>query len=212
MRLLTTITRVTSFLISEHFIVMGDDRSWMYLPRAFQDFENGVIKFLNASFAKATRGNQIRCPCRQCKNRYWYRRNEVFDHLKVEGFVENYEVWTFHGEEMNCDVSDDDCSVRHDNVDELLNDRFRDTIEGGSNFEVPNKEAESFYKLVEEGKQALFLGCKAFSKLSFVIRMLQYKTRHGLSNLAIDGFLEFWKEVIPEVNIPTIFYGAKKMI
>lgn len=114
---------------------MGEDRHWMYSPKRLDEFEIGVINFLNASFAKAAQGSQIRCPCRRCKNRYWYCRSEVFDHLKVDGFVDNYYVWTFHGEEplhMNYnDVANNEEDLNmHDNVDELLHDRFRDTLAG----------------------------------------------------------------------------------
>lgn len=64
---------------------MGNARDWMYLPIRLPEFETGVIGFLNASFAKTAIGGQILCPCKQCKNRYWYRRDEIFDHIKGQG-------------------------------------------------------------------------------------------------------------------------------
>lgn len=165
---------------------MENDRPWMYLPRRLPIFESGLIDFLNSSFAKAATGSQILCPCKRCKNRYWYLRNEVFDYLKGQWYVENYYVWVFHGEEpspirSNTTRNDTEANT-HDNFDELLHDRFRDTYEETSNVqEGLNEDAIKFYRLVEEGKQELFPGCKNFSKLSFIIRLFLYKTLHGLS-------------------------------
>ncbi|KAD6795867.1 hypothetical protein E3N88_06763 [Mikania micrantha] len=74
---------------------MGNAKEWMYLPRQLPEFEAGVIEFLNASFGKAAKGSQIYCPCKWCKNRYWHRRDVVFDHLKGHGFVDDY--YNLHG-------------------------------------------------------------------------------------------------------------------
>ncbi|XP_022031985.1 uncharacterized protein LOC110933051 [Helianthus annuus] len=196
---------------------MENVRGWMYLPRRLPEFEAGVIEFLNASFAKAAKGFQILCPCKRCINRYWYRRDEVFDHLKGHGFVEDYYVWVFHGEtpsQTRIHTGIDDIGDgMHDNFNELLHDRFRDTVmetstvQGGS-----NEDAKKFYKLVEDGKQELFPGCKSFSKLSFIVRLLLYKTLHGLSNLAFDDLLQLLQEMIPEAKLPASFTQARKII
>lgn len=33
----------------------------------------------------------------------------------------------------------------------------------------PNEEAQTFYKLLKDAKQEMYLGCTKFSKLSFII-------------------------------------------
>ncbi|KAL4561836.1 hypothetical protein LXL04_034016 [Taraxacum kok-saghyz] len=199
---------------------MENVRDWMYIPRRLPQFETGVIEFLNASFAKVAKGGQICCPCKLCKNRYWYRRDKVFDHLKGYGFVENYYVWVFHGENpselgSNIAIDDDgdDGASMHDNIDELLHDRFRGVIEEVNVVrEGLNEEAKKFYKLVEEGKQELFLGCKNFTKLSFIIRIFLYKTLHGLSNVAFTELLQLSLEVIPEATLPASFSQEKSIM
>ncbi|XP_021985970.1 uncharacterized protein LOC110882197 [Helianthus annuus] len=205
---------VVTFLDTRY---MGSVRDWMYLPRRLPEFEAGVIEFLNASFAKAIKGYQICCPCKRCKNRYWYRRYEVFDHLKGHGFVEDYYVWVFHGENpphtrSTTGINDNGESM-HDNLDELLHDRFRDIAEETRTVqEGLNEDAKKFYKLVEDGKQELFPGCKSFSKLSFIVRLLLFKTLHGLSNVAFDDLLQLLQEMIPEAKLPPSFTQAKKVI
>jgi hypothetical protein len=196
---------------------MGNARDWMYLPRRLHEFEAGVIDFLNASFAKAAKGSQICCPCKRCMNRYWHRRDEVFDHLKGHGFVEDYYVWVFHGEgasqtRFNTGLEDNGDGI-HDYFDELLHDRFRDTLEETSTVEGGlNEDVKKFYKLVEDRKQELFPGCKSFSKLSFIVRLLLYKTLHGLSNVAFDDLLRLLQEMIPEAKLPASFTQARKIV
>ncbi|XP_042437052.1 uncharacterized protein LOC122023018 [Zingiber officinale] len=196
---------------------MGEDRSWMYFSRWVPEFENGLLNFLNISFAKASSGGQIKCPCRRCKNRYWYRRDEVYNHVKSEGFVENYDLWIFHGEDPSSLKTTrdlyDDVPRMHDNIDELLHDRFRDVVEETSNVQQgPNEEAKKFYRLVEEGKQELYPGCKNFSKLSFIIRLFIYKTLHGLSNVALNDLLQLLREMIPDAKLPPNFNEARNIL
>ncbi|GJS44251.1 transposase, Ptta/En/Spm [Tanacetum coccineum] len=197
--------------------MVNDGRDWMYYPRRLPEFEAGVNEFLDASFAKSAIGGEIYCPCKKCRNRFWCGRKEVKDHLIGQGFVRNYYVWRFHGEvppqKKGANTVTEDDTTMHDNMEELLHDRFRDTVEKTNNVHSGlNEEAKKFYRLVEEGKQELFPGCKTFSKLSFIIRLLLYKTLHGLSNVAFDDLLKLLKEAIPEVNIPANFTQAKSIV
>ncbi|KAK9075563.1 hypothetical protein SSX86_003888 [Deinandra increscens subsp. villosa] len=196
---------------------MENVRNWMYLPRRVPEFEVGVNEILNALFAKVADGSEISCPCKQCMNRYWHIRDEVYNHLKGHGFVEDYYVWVFHGEtsfqpRFSTNI-DDNGDGMHDNLDELLHDRFRDTVEETSATEGDlNEDAKKLYKLVEDGKQELFLGCKIFSKLSFILRLLPYKTLHGLNNVAFYDLLRLLHEMIPEAKLPPNLTEARKTI
>ncbi|KAH0712015.1 hypothetical protein KY289_007974 [Solanum tuberosum] len=61
------------------------------------EYIRGVNNFLDKAFERASQGNEILCPCRNCINRYWHYRN-VEDHLVADGFVAGYTKWDFHGE------------------------------------------------------------------------------------------------------------------
>ncbi|XP_076904040.1 uncharacterized protein LOC143559301 [Bidens hawaiensis] len=196
---------------------MGNVRDWMYLPRQLLKFEAGVIDFLNASFAKAAKGSQICCPCKRCKNCYWNRIDEVFDHLKGHGFVEDYCVWVFHGEKPSQTISnvgiDDNVEVMHD-------DRFRDTLKETSMVqEGLNEDASKFYKLVEDGKEEFtrpFTGLvmvnpegklpASFTQAKKVIRGLglDYKKIHACPK---DCML-YWKEY-KDVEVCHIFHTSR---
>ncbi|XP_020262530.1 uncharacterized protein LOC109838504 [Asparagus officinalis] len=209
---------------------MAENRDWMYnAPRVSVEFINNVNDFLERAFANGAVGDEICCPCRICCNRFWYSRDVVYDHLIVKGFVENYYDWFFHGEGVSSrmDVDDNNEEVddvaddAQDNMDGLLHDVFRDVAEESpvnqeddlsDHEERLTKEAKKFYKLVDEGKQQLFPGCKTFSKLSFIIRLYLHKCIHGLSNEAFDDYLAIWREAIPEINLPKSYYEAKKIV
>ncbi|XP_020249217.1 uncharacterized protein LOC109826604 [Asparagus officinalis] len=206
---------------------MDGDRGWMYnTSRVSAEYIEKVNDFLDKAFAKAAKGNEICCPCRGCFNRCWHQRNTVCNHLIVKGFIDNYYKWVFHGEDLPSRLnvhseSDDDDARTHDDVGGLLHDIFRGTLEEFSDndeegikedTEELTEDAKKFYKLVEEGQQELFPGCKTFSKLSFIIRLYLHKCIHGLSNEAFDDSLTLWREAIPDIKLPKSFYEAKRIV
>ncbi|XP_020254118.1 uncharacterized protein LOC109831193 [Asparagus officinalis] len=178
---------------------MDKDRGWMYnTSHVSAEYIEKVNDFLDKAFAKAAKGNEIY----------------------------NYYKWVFHGEDLPSRLnvhseSDDDDARTHDDVGGLLHDIFRGTIEEFSDndeegikedTEELTEDAKKFYKLVEEGQQELFPGCKTFSKLSFIIRLYLHKCIHGLSNEAFDDSLTLWREAIPDIKLPKSFYEAKRIV
>ncbi|KAL4275699.1 hypothetical protein AHAS_Ahas20G0133300 [Arachis hypogaea] len=57
----------------------------------------------------------------------------------------------------------------YDDMDALLNDRFRDVAQAEGIKEGMNEDAKKFYNLVEEASKELYPGCDGFSTLSFTI-------------------------------------------
>nr|XP_009757263.1 PREDICTED: uncharacterized protein LOC104210136 isoform X2 [Nicotiana sylvestris] len=182
------------------------DKSWMNLLRWTDEYIRGVNDFLDKAFERAAQGNEILCPCKKCMNRYWHYRNVVEDHLVFHGFVDGYAKWVFNGEGFSSrntphPSNGDECSTICGDIDGLLHDTFRN-IEGQVGDEKGvgerlSEDAKKFFKLLEEGKQELYPGCKNFSKLSFTIRLYLLKSFHGLSNVAFSDLLELIKEAFP---------------
>ncbi|XP_059316727.1 uncharacterized protein LOC132067483 isoform X3 [Lycium ferocissimum] len=199
----------------------NEDKSWMNCLRWTEEYSRGVNNFLDKAFERASQGDEILCPCKKCVNRYWHYRNVVEEHLVVEGFVDNYTKWVFHGEGFYSrnaphPINDDEDSNLRDNIDGLLHDTFRN-VEGESAHEEVGREglsedAKKFFKLLEEGKQELYPGCETFTKLSFTIRLYLLKTLHGLSNVAFSDILALLKEAFPFAQLPESFNKARNMI
>ncbi|XP_019239923.1 PREDICTED: uncharacterized protein LOC109219903 [Nicotiana attenuata] len=196
------------------------DKRWMSLRRSTDEYIQGVNDFLNKTFERASQGNEILCPCKECANYFWYYRNVVKDHLIVNGFVHGYTKWVFYGEGFSsrktpCLSNNDEGSEMHDDIDGLLHDIFRNVEVDLGHERVrdgPSEDAKRFFKLVEEGKEELYLGCENFSKLRFTIRLYLFKCIHGLSNVGFTDLLELLKEVFAFAQLPESFYKATSMI
>ncbi|CAL5193876.1 unnamed protein product [Lathyrus oleraceus] len=193
------------------------DKAWTKLPRHWKTYRKGVRSFLDFAYTKGrSQGREISCPCAHCANCKWARRHVVHDHLIAAGFVEGYDVWVNHGEDIsssmtiNKDTKEQDNSL--DDIDGLLYDTFRNVVEEEENNEGPNEDASKFYKLINEAKQELYPGCESFSTLSFIIRLYLLKCLHGWSNASFTSLLELLKEAIPDLNIPESFNKTKAMI
>jgi hypothetical protein len=80
-----------------------EDLSWMYeLGDVLVHFK-GVSIFLEAASQHATHEKEeaIYYPCKVCNNKemYLYKDHEIIgDHLIQSGFMDNYFIWSKHGE------------------------------------------------------------------------------------------------------------------
>ena len=82
-------------------------RSWMYdrkypgrrkLKAAFVDGVRDFVAYAMSQDAFQLEGG-IRCPCVKCTCRLLRSPKDVVNHLKDLGFMENYYVWIYHGEQ-----------------------------------------------------------------------------------------------------------------
>ena len=70
-----------------------------------------------------------------------------------------------------------------------------------------------FYSLLEEVEHELYPNCESFSKLSFIIRLLNIKCLFSLSGKSVDALLALLTKVFPSGNkVPMSYNGAKKII
>ncbi|KAL4582138.1 hypothetical protein LXL04_006679 [Taraxacum kok-saghyz] len=93
---------------------MSSNREWMYTMRADKngifnpEFQQHVKYFLDFAYTNANNIRsknvegetilQIRCPCSECKNRCYKKREMVVYDIYYHGFMGNYSIWYAHGE------------------------------------------------------------------------------------------------------------------
>jgi hypothetical protein len=95
-----------------------------------------------------------------------------------------------HGEDMSSvsspalhlESEDDDDET--DPMEQMLMEGFgmydADALGEEEGFEDEDDiDAEAYYKLVREGSQELYSGCKTFSNLQFLVRLLSMENRWG---------------------------------
>ncbi|XP_040994596.1 uncharacterized protein LOC121241037 [Juglans microcarpa x Juglans regia] len=197
------------------------DKAWMHIEdRLYStEYDEGVRQFLAMVQAHASTADQIRCPCRRCRNRAFYSIRIVEDHLFLRGIDPTYTEWISHGEEepiLNStfsDEEDDDAySYNHyiDDVDEMLDDirhgsfmdnSFCNDGNANDNYQSCTSNAPTNYnfdELVADAQRPLYPGCAKFSKLSFIIKLLHIKSIGGWIVKSFDMIIKLLQDAFPD--------------
>ncbi|KAL6564873.1 hypothetical protein OROMI_016323 [Orobanche minor] len=199
------------------------DKTWMNLPRNSVEYEYGLRGFLDFAFSRSSRNGKILCPCKRCCMGISLTREDTYAHLMVDGFIGGYSNWIAHGELFEDDAFTSNieeknigsCTQNEYGLEDMLNDLFPQ----GSAMEetvgdIPVLEVEHFYKLIDDSQKELYKGCKKFSKLSFIIRLLHLKCLGKMSNNHFDMHLDLLKDAFPEAmsGLPANYYKAEKLM
>ena len=102
-----------------------------------------------------------------------------------------------------------------DNMEEMLNDIFIGPH--GEDFDEENtsqqKDLAKLVRLSRDAHKELYPGCKSYSKLSFVVKLLHMMSMNNWSQKSFTMLLQMFKEILPEgADIPNSFYEAKQML
>ena len=167
------------------------DKSWINKSRVDPLFEKGAEEFVKFACDNNPNDTKILCPCKKCRNLKYVFKDDVLDHIIVEGFLQSYTHWIYHGEYYPCTSTDNE-PVVGDTMHDMIYDafgvppqsQFREGDEGESRqcaegFDEPTNK---FFKLIKESERELYPGCQAFSTLSFIVRLLHIKCIGGWSN------------------------------
>ncbi|RLN30471.1 putative Tam1 transposon protein TNP2 [Panicum miliaceum] len=109
---------------------------------------NGLNYFLDAAEAHRSSKGFMCCSCRFCRNnKDFFERNTLHTHLYERGFMDNYTLWTKHGEpgvlmEDDEDNDDDNNILDLDHLYEVggFNDEPMDEAEENATEEVPHDD------------------------------------------------------------------------
>ncbi|CAK8564730.1 unnamed protein product [Lathyrus sativus] len=197
------------------------------------NFEEGVKGFITWAFAQecCRREGGVRCPCLKCEcRRIISDPEEVERHLKRKGFIKNYWVWTYNGEQLPSNVhaettnTDASSSRSHMEFDEQFNLIYEmvgnafgvnvtyDEPQDFDGEELPNEEAQRFYQLLKEMNTPLFEG-SADSKLSMCVRLLAAKSNWNVPDQCLEYFAKMMLDATPtKDNLPTSYYDAKRLV
>ncbi|XP_041025345.1 uncharacterized protein LOC121265733 [Juglans microcarpa x Juglans regia] len=206
------------------------DKSWMNDPDRFVSlaYVEGVKYFLTEARNHTSGRDRIRCPCRACLNNLWLPIFEVETHLFIKGINPNYTQWIFHGEdETTLYVSDgdidDDIIEEDDYIDDMQH--MLDDIWSGTFVDVPqdstptpnrppitvDSPVPSFDQLLEDARHPLFDGCTEFSKLSFIVKLLQIKSIGGWSIKSFDMLLDLLRSAFPNALLPQSYEESRSL-
>ncbi|KAL3523551.1 hypothetical protein ACH5RR_016385 [Cinchona calisaya] len=172
------------------------DRQWMYCKqRTSIEYITNVENFLEFAYKGKEEDDKIYCPGNKCNNRYFIGKHTVRGHLTINGFTDNYWVWTSHGEtyahphtshgnndRSNLAIGDDMVGLVHDafgipNVN-FTNDSGQPSEDNQSS--DPNEETKDFLKLLQDAECELFPGQRCYNK------SLQYQQSIKMMTLRIE--------------------------
>jgi len=135
----------------------------------------------------------------------------VREHLICDGFLKGYKIWTLHGEASSSFVDHGGSDFpdfieqpsEDDDISELLQDLAcglddRGDMEDDMSFEAPNQDVATIRKLVADNSQELYPGCKNYSKLRFLVRLLHIKLLGGWTDRSFDLLIYSLVDALPK--------------
>jgi len=109
-------------------------------------------------------------------------------------------------------LNDENDGLFDHDMHDMIGDAF-DCHESNNASSGHNKEAMTFFKLIEEAGQPLYPGCEEFSKLSFVMEMYHLKCLYGMTGRAFDAFVKLFKRALPkDLTLPDSFKKMQSII
>ncbi|XP_048502675.1 uncharacterized protein LOC109135778 [Beta vulgaris subsp. vulgaris] len=211
---------------------MDNDRSWMHIQgfngRKQGDYKKGVKEFLDFAFRDTApnSGVKLRCPCLNCRNYFDQDQDTMRAHLFRVGIDPDYNPWIFHGEEQSFEVTDEEMSEEEgddfEDEDPLVSDDLASLVREATNVVVEPQVSDDrdrgddelpdkFHKLMKDAQEEIYPGCKTFSRLEFIVTLLQLKVSGRWSDKSFNGLLNaLHKAFNYDVSFPKSSYEAKK--
>jgi hypothetical protein len=138
---------------------MSQDRSWMQLNQATNDWQKGLVQFLETTFKGNSRGGTAPCPCSTCRSLVYITQSEIQRHLLSRGFDDSF----IKGEGVGHDSYDDnacndDVAGDGGSIKDLVSSLIKGAIHGeiiGTNNKEPNERAKTFFKIIKRGREVI---------------------------------------------------------
>ena len=195
----------------------------------FVEFAVNDYKIKHNINPKSKKKIKLLCPCTICVNRQTKITSETIrEHLYHNGILESYKTWYLHGEsdtparidesERNPSLNVDPMEFTAEPPPEVTEENRTTNAEEARHMLNTTKETfmgdpKKFEKLIIDAATPLYEGCSKHTKLSANIKLLNIKSRVGLSDKGFDYFLEAIQEFLPEKNeLCKNTYEAKKSL
>jgi len=132
--------------------------------------------------------------------------SEIREHLLCDGILKNYTTWTWHGELLDLPSA---YGVSKD-VDFSMDDRLEDMIRDVRAGSFANVVIEN---MSNDAETPLYPGSTKFTRLSAVLRLINFKAMNGWTDKSFTELLQLMKDMLPEGNtLPNRNYEAKKIL
>ncbi|XP_071704067.1 uncharacterized protein [Rutidosis leptorrhynchoides] len=180
-----------------------DRNKWVYeIPRHSHEYLTELSEFMKVAD----------------EDRTYEDLRTISQHLIVNGFVDEYICWSWHGEllvdnhnvryEGNVDGTNANTDSRddgyHDNLEDMLHDLEHN---------IDENDFDKLQQSFTDSEKPLYAGCTKFTKLSAVLRLVNLKANNNWSDKSFTSLLELLHDMLPEDNeLPVSYYQAKKVM
>jgi hypothetical protein len=192
---------------------MAEDRSWMYSGwdnrgNYMHEWMDKATIFLDPAFSWTW---IVRCPCSVCQNsRCLEDKRTITIHLRKNGFVPGYKVWTFHGESSTRVIAEDELDYDMGDVDSM--DEMLEAIQSEVTEDPPTAEVEAFFKLLKASEDPLYEHTEV-TLLDFITRMMVIKSKYFFSNNCYNDLMKLISDILLKPHkVPKDMYQSKKMM
>jgi hypothetical protein len=137
----------------------------------------------------------------------------IKEHLFVKGINTMYKKWVWHGEISDGIQRPSASTSRNEYLSKASEDQLGEMIHGAEEDSEDPKRYAKFVKVLEDSEKPMRKGSK-FTKLSFLVRIFNLKTRNGVSNKGFSDILDFMGEAFLEYrdNILKTAYESKRIL
>ncbi|XP_062074100.1 uncharacterized protein LOC133778247 isoform X1 [Humulus lupulus] len=200
---------------------MSIDKSWINLTdRLSDEYEAGVMDFLQRARQCVDSRGLVKCPCRRCVNVEFQTIDVLENHLFVNGFLRKYTNWHWHGEDeiipMRARIDQNDEDEMMDVLTDLMQNDNDEQAENERGQEIPTTDYRSgqhYNDLFAEIEAPLFPGCQNYTSLNFLVKLMHFKVLGKIPNKIFDGMLELLHDAFPAPNkLPKSHYAAKRLL
>lgn len=168
---------------------LNNIKKLLLFPRPSDEYLAGIDGFLLFAYREKSLEDKIRCPCKECVNKWLLTRDEVYDHLVCHGMLLRYSPWGCHGEttsfiSANSRGTESQSRGMDGNMRQLVQDAFGNTNNDPpvNEYDVqnflnsgPDHETKAFYDLLRDAHDPLWEGCE-LTRLSFLVLLFHIKS------------------------------------
>ncbi|GAU24138.1 hypothetical protein TSUD_83730 [Trifolium subterraneum] len=206
------------------------DRKYFGARQVKARFKDGVEEFVTYAMSQDIVQSEggVRCPCIKCMCGLIQSPEDVIDHLEKVGFMDDYYVWTHHGErepanintEFNVNMHASSSGAQREcgnfgRMQDMVGDALGVNMSyegGGEEAIIPNDKALKFYAMMEEVNKPLYEGASD-SKLSICVRFIAAKSNWNVHEDCLEFFSKMMLDTTPiKDNLPTNYYDAKRLV
>ncbi|CAM8975732.1 unnamed protein product [Rhodiola kirilowii] len=209
-------------------------KSWMnLLNKCDPRFGQGILAFINFVKQNKPRSTTHKCPCRRCRLHHGrLSLDEIQRHLFVNGIMQEYTTWTFHGEvepeassslytqrhqyimEKNHGTVEENDAYYMDPTIEMLNDAFpnSEAHEDIENDYLGKETYDKYQTLLKEAQTHVYVGSDK-TVLGTILSAMNVKVENGWSDKSFNDHLRITNDLLPSPNsYPGTYREVKRLL